>query len=740
MRLNITMKTLPTLLLSLGSVASVTAQDAMRSLQPLTVTGGEAEIVKSVGAAAFVDAEEFRSRGYTSIEQIARRVPGVYVRDEDGNGNFPNISLRGVDGSRSQKVTMMEDGILTAPSPYSAPAAYYSPKAGRMAGIEFLKGSSQIRYGPQTTGGVVNYLSTPIPDGGNRFFSRTTYGSHNTFFNHTWYGDVVETDAGKVGYLFEMHTNTTDGFRNIDGSGVNSGFELYEPMLKLSFEPNTALKQKFELKVGYTDFDANETYTGTTDADVRSSPNRRYAATQFDRHTAEHYRTYLKWVADPSDALRLESAVYFNQFKRNWNKLDGLANTTRTNVAQAIADPTAVLVLQGFGPGDIILRDAYREHESYGWQNQANFRFDTGIVEHDLAVGLRLHYDRAGGTNKTTNYASDLSGSFGPPVFGTPASAGLGEVFAKAIYLEDDMRIGALSVRPGIRYEHLDVRNTTSADVQTASDEQLVMGGVGLNYELDPENSLFGGVYRGMSPANPAGYAQGADPEKSLGFELGYRHRRDGFSGELAAFHTDFKNLIAPEVGTGGGGGLTASQNGGGAEVWGIESLVAYDHAERSGWGFNLPTYLSFTYTHARFARISGARLGNDAGLYAGASNGAEIPYVPEFKLAAGIGYANETWGVNLDMSYSDSTWGTGWNGKTRINDDNTAANQTAVDGKIESLLIFDLSGHYQIHENVKLVGGIQNIFDEQGIATRAPLGPRANAPRMLFAGIEASF
>jgi Fe(3+) dicitrate transport protein len=725
---------------ALATQGTPMAQDALKTLAPLTVTGGEEELVKLVGSAAYLDAEEFRERGYTNLEQIVRKVPGVYVRDEDGFGNFPNISLRGVDGSRSQKMTMMEDGILSAPSPYAAPAAYYSPKVGRMSGIEFLKGSSQIKYGPHTTGGVVNYLSTPIPDSEDpRFFSRTTYGSHNTFYNHTWYGDMQETSAGNFGYILEMHSNITDGFRDIDGGGQDSGFNLFEPMLKLSFEPNTALKQRFEFKFGYTDFEADETYSGITVGDLRANPNRRYSSTQFDKHTAEQYRTYLKWTAEPSDELRFESALYFNQFQRNWAKLDGLSGTTRTNVGEALLDPAALAVLQGLGAGNIILRDAFRDHESYGWQGQANYRFATGQVEHDLAMGLRLHYDRAGGTNQTITYGSNGVGGFNPPAFGAVGRAGLGEVFATAVYLEDEIKMGALTLLPGIRYEHLEVENRTGGGAYTSSDEHLIMGGIGANYELDEQNSLFGGIYRGMSPANPGGYATGTEAEESLGFELGYRHNQDGLRGELVAFATDFKNLIAPEVGI-GGGGLTPSRNGGGAEVWGLESLISYDHAERNDWGFNLPLYASFTYTNAKFANISGARLGNGAGLYAGGINGGEIPYIPEVRFACGIGYANDVWGMNLDMSFTGDNWGTGWNGRTRVNDNNTAANQTAIDGKIDSLLIFDLTGHYIVNEHIKLVGGVQNILDEQGIATRAPLGPRSNAPRMIFAGFEATF
>ena len=62
------------------------------------------------------------------------------------------------------------------------------------------------------------------------------------------------------------------------------------------------------------------------------------------------------------------------------------------------------------------------------------------------------------------------------------------------------------------------------------------------------------------------------------------------------------------------------------------------------------------------------------------------------------------------------------------------------MDGKIDSLLIFDLTGHYQLTDQIKLVGGIQNLFDERAIVSRAPLGARSNAPQMMFAGFEATF
>ena len=78
----------------------------------------------------------------------------------------------------------MEDGILISPAPYSASSAYYFPSVARMQAIEVLKGSSQIQYGPYTTGGAINFVSTEIPQ---KFRGKisTSYGSFKTCLLYT---------------------------------------------------------------------------------------------------------------------------------------------------------------------------------------------------------------------------------------------------------------------------------------------------------------------------------------------------------------------------------------------------------------------------------------------------------------------------------------------------------------------------------------------------------------------------
>src|SRR3970040_2168543 len=95
--------------------------------------------------------------------EVLRKVIGVHVVDEEGIGLRTNIGIRGLDPDRSRTVLMLEDGVPIALAPYGEPEMYYTPAIDRMKSIEVLKGSGSILFGPQTIGGVINYITPSIP-------------------------------------------------------------------------------------------------------------------------------------------------------------------------------------------------------------------------------------------------------------------------------------------------------------------------------------------------------------------------------------------------------------------------------------------------------------------------------------------------------------------------------------------------------------------------------------------------
>jgi Fe(3+) dicitrate transport protein len=246
---------------------------------------------------------------------------------------------------------------------------------------------------------------------------------------------------------------------------------------------------------------------------------------------------------------------------------------------------------------------------------------------------------------------------------------------------------------------------------------------------LDDANSLIGGVHQGIAIPGPRNVLNDhVVPEESVSYELGARHRSDNFNAELVGFLTDFEKIIS----TGAGLGLEgiAVTNAGTASVHGIEALVSYDPLQ--GNDLRMPLFLSTTWTEGTLDQALVA--GGGENIYGDGAGGpgipgADLPYIPEWKVTTGIGLETDLWGIDLAATYISDTFGTALNSPVPVN--------SSRQGEVDGGMIVDLGAYYRINESTKLIGGVHNLFEEVMITSRLPEGPRVNAPREFYIGFE---
>src|SRR3546814_20423953 len=101
-------------------------------IDSIVVTANKADTRDVGGSVQRLDIDDLDLFAYSDVNRTLRQVPGVSIQEEEGFGLRPNIGIRGSGTDRNGRITVMEDGILIAPAPSSAPSAYYFPPMGRM--------------------------------------------------------------------------------------------------------------------------------------------------------------------------------------------------------------------------------------------------------------------------------------------------------------------------------------------------------------------------------------------------------------------------------------------------------------------------------------------------------------------------------------------------------------------------------------------------------------------------------
>jgi Fe(3+) dicitrate transport protein len=539
----------------------------------------------------------------------------------------------------------------------------------------------------------------------------------------------------------------------LQGATGETGFTRSEPMLKLSWEPNTANYQSIELKLSSTDFDANETYLGITDEDFWANPYTRYAATRNDRISTYASRGYLRHFAELSGNASLKTTAYFNNFHRNWFKLD---KVNGKSAYKEWDDPSYLAVVKGEAAGELRNKANNRDYSSKGIESVLTYDLALGSLDNQVKLGVRYHRDEVNRLQWYQHYTQDSNGNLataGPDAPSGKAGDRRQNTDAWSVYLEDRIAINdKLTVTPGIRYESLDYsydQNARTSDKSPAAgsgDLDVVTGGLGLSYDLQDNLNLFAGVYRGASLPGPRSYIRSGESlkeESSVSYELGARYQNEAFSATGAIFYSDLSDFIVPDnLGTGfeefeGGETIVVDDgpNDGEISALGLELQLGYDFGAANGAGYSLPVTFGITLTEAEFG--SGASSADGESIFSGAQSGNAVPYIPEVQFHVGVGLEVGKYRIALDGTYVGDTNASGVNGSGPYN--HSGAYDSRY-GEVPGYFIADLTVQYQISDTTKVFATARNLFDEEYVVGQLPQGARPGMPQSFLVGIEAQF
>tara|TARA_B100000795_G_scaffold29791_1_gene19662 strand:+ start:743 stop:2905 length:2163 start_codon:yes stop_codon:yes gene_type:complete len=701
---------------------SAYAEMEMNTVETVTIVGSQEDVA---GSATVLSNEDLAKMVDTDIHKILSAVPGVYVRTEDGYGLRPNISIRGTAPDRSGKITLMEDGVLIAPAPYTSASAYYFPTTGRINAVEVLKGPAAITQGPSTIGGAINMVSTPIPEANGGFVTQEL-GSDGLSRTHATYG----VNNGTLSGLVEIHENSADGFDSIMNVGGDTGFDKSDFLAKLRY---TSGVHELTFKMLDIDETSNQTYVGLTQSSFENSPRKRYGMSAYDVMNNDGEQTSFAYVGN-FEAFTLTATTWSNDYHRDWFKVDK-ANSTKAHgvedgIDEVIAaanggDANAQAILDGNLAVTVKLKHNNRFYTNEGMQ----FNLSKEIGNNAVTFGYRDMEDSESRLQSYECTDQAVGGSLSALVSCSTGFTGsnnrLRTTTATSWFIQDTITMGALAVTVGYRSEEFDkvelrwddgvpTRTMLNSSYPKNSSGDYTTSGVGATYDLNDNVKLVAGFHQGMSPVF------GGDAEQADNMELGFRYNKDVTALEVMYFASDYANLVG-ECKNSSGGDCEAGDtfSGGEVDVSGFE--VTASTVVDGPDSISYPMALTYARTSSEFQSSF------DSDYFGTVASGDDVPYLPASQLAAVVGFVTDT-GLSGDMRLVKygSTCSTAQCGEFE---------------NIESYTFLDLSLRQKLSESMTLYAVVENINDDVDIVSRAPKnGARSQKPKSIKVGFTYNF
>lgn len=677
----------------------------------IVVVGPRANLRSIPGSGATIEREDLERARVFTVNEALRQVPGVLPRDEEGLGLRPNIGVRGLSPTRSSKVLLLEDGLPLTYAPYGDNATYSHPPIRRFERIEVLKGASQIRFGPNTVGGVVNYITPAAPE--------TTRGDIMIAGGDLGYREFDFSGGGPVlGARVLGHVNVT----RFDGVRANHdlGFEDYY----LKIERDLGADHALTLRLGYATEDSQVSYSGLTQAEYTSDP----FANPFpnDRFTLERATASATHSWRLPAGFALSTSAYSLWFNRDWWRQSSNSGQRPSDSSDPACGGLANLNTTCGNEGRL------REYNSYGVESRLGWSGGLLGSEAKFETGLRWHTERQNRLQINSDTPTGRTPGTGPNSGVLEANKRYAEAWSA--FASGQFRYGKLTISPGVRFESIAYeRKNGLTGARGENDLTSTVPGLGLTYDVTDGLTFYGGVHEGFAPprvedvVTNAGGVVELGPEESLNWEAGLRGSlAPGLDIDVAAFLMEFDNQIVPASVAGG----TAVTNGGETHHSGLEGSLKGSLRDAGVWDDN-DLYVRLTATYVAEAEFRGRRFSIlDATRLV---TGNRLPYAPEWVGSAALGYARGDWlTAQAEVQYTGAQF---------ADDLNTIApNANGQRGRIEAATIVNLAANITPGDGgATFFFTVKNLFDEVYIVDRTR-GILPGAPRLVQGGVSLSF
>lgn len=705
-------------------------QDETLNISPVVVKGILPDRLESVPGSYFlVDEKALQERQPFSVQEALSNVPGVHVVGENSFGLGVNIGVRGLDPRRTARTLLMEDGMPLFLAPYGDPAAHYTTPLERVQRIEVVKGSGQILYGPQTVGGMINFVTRPVPTDGQVHGNVTATLGNNDFTS--LYGNIGAGDE-RGGLMIDALHKKGDGIRD------NHDFEIQEYTAKGQL--NLSDRHTLIAKASYFRESSHVSETGLGLVEYHED---KYQAPTGKNDVFEHERTtfQLQHLFQINQQLKLSTQAYYAKSERasfrQINDPGGLGGRSVMDRCTGLGVATEANAEQCGG------RWRPREYEYWGIEPRLDLQHSLFGVESNAVLGFRYHREDIQ-RNQFRGGDPRIQSQAYAEAFGDHREKIHSDVEAKSYYAQNTFYVGDWTFTPGLRIEDLRIRTNilraegavqNNPESKDTNHQSKVLPGFGLTWNGIEKTTLFAGVHKGFAPPRPdrdisaPGGANTAvvvntKPEESTNWELGARSNYiKGVTFETTLFHTIFDDIVVA--------GPTSGSfiNGGQSQQTGVELAGRINFGQIYGSAHNI--YLSGFYTNLITAKFKKTNAAADV------FSGDRLPYAPKHLASLSLGYEHPVgFDARIGVDYvseqqEDVSYRVG------RSEEDVLSGRT---GRIPSYALLNASLNYRpVGSRVAYFVSAYNLADKEYLTSRVD-GMVAGRQRQVFGGIRYDF